>query len=137
VKHHKGRRLTETTYKRKSNEGDRHSSTEFPAPSSSSPTTEVNPAKDLQSYFDSLATDKKLPGVLLVAKGGVTIASKAAGTANKATGAAIDRNTKFNVGSDKQELQEVRRDLTRLSAAPMARGDNGCPADFSLLVEQN
>jgi CubicO group peptidase (beta-lactamase class C family) len=60
---------------------------------------ETNPAKELQSYFDSLAGDNKLSGVLLVAKGGVTIASKAAGIANKATGAAIDLKTKFNLGS--------------------------------------
>src|SRR5438874_445286 len=73
-------------------------STESPVPSSS-PKTEINPAQELQSYFDSLAGDNKLSGVLLVAKGGVTIASKAAGIANKGTGAAIDLNTKFNLGS--------------------------------------
>lgn len=56
-------------------------------------------AQELQSYFDSLATEKKLSGVLLVAKDGVTIASKTAGVANKATGASIDSNTKFNLGS--------------------------------------
>ena len=37
--------------------------------------------------------------MLLVAKDGKTIASKAAGVANKATKAAIDLNTKFNLGS--------------------------------------
>lgn len=60
---------------------------------------EADPAKELQSYMDSLAAEKKLSGVLLVAKDGKTIASKAAGIANKATGAAIDLNTKFNLGS--------------------------------------
>jgi D-alanyl-D-alanine carboxypeptidase len=74
-------------------------STEFSVPSSSSSADDIQPAKDLQSYFDSLAIDNKLSGVLLVAKDGVTIASKAAGMANKATGAAIDLNTKFNLGS--------------------------------------
>jgi CubicO group peptidase (beta-lactamase class C family) len=73
-------------------------STETPGPSESPP-TEVNPASDLQHYFDSLASENKFSGVLLVAKGGVTIASKAAGIANKATGAPIDLNTKFNLGS--------------------------------------
>jgi len=60
---------------------------------------ETGPAKELQSYFDSLASDSKLSGVLLVAKDGVTVASKAAGIANKVTGAPIDLNTKFNLGS--------------------------------------
>jgi CubicO group peptidase (beta-lactamase class C family) len=73
-------------------------SMESPAPNDSAK-TETGPAKELQSYFDSLASDNKLSGVLLVAKDGVTIASKAAGIANKATGAAIDLNTKFNLGS--------------------------------------
>jgi D-alanyl-D-alanine carboxypeptidase len=73
-------------------------STESPTPETSAK-IEANPARELQSYFDSLATDNKLSGVLLVAKNGVTVASKAAGIANKATGAAIDLNTKFNLGS--------------------------------------
>jgi CubicO group peptidase (beta-lactamase class C family) len=73
-------------------------STESPAPESSAK-VETNPAQEIQSYFDSLATDNKLSGVLLVAKNGVTVASKVAGIANKATGAAIDLNTKFNLGS--------------------------------------
>jgi D-alanyl-D-alanine carboxypeptidase len=60
---------------------------------------ESDPAKELQSYFDSLAAEKKLSGVLLVAKDGKTVASKAAGIANKATNAAIDLDTKFNLGS--------------------------------------
>src|SRR4051812_35509963 len=60
---------------------------------------ETNPAKDLQSYFDSLGGNNAFSGVLLVARNGVVIASKAAGIANKATGAVIDVNTKFNLGS--------------------------------------
>jgi CubicO group peptidase (beta-lactamase class C family) len=56
-------------------------------------------APELESYFDALATGNKLSGVVLVAKDGATIASKAAGVANKATGALIDVNTKFNLGS--------------------------------------
>jgi D-alanyl-D-alanine carboxypeptidase len=58
-----------------------------------------DPAKELGSYFDSLVAENKLSGVVLVAKDGVTIASKAAGIANKATNAPIDLNTKFNLGS--------------------------------------
>jgi D-alanyl-D-alanine carboxypeptidase len=73
-------------------------STESPTPSASVK-PETVPANELQSYFDSLASDTKLSGVLLVAKDGVTVASKAAGIANKVTGAAIDLNTKFNLGS--------------------------------------
>jgi len=73
-------------------------STESPSPTSSAK-PEVGPVGDLQSYLDSLTADNKLSGVLLIAKDGVTIASKAAGTANKATGAMIDLNTKFNLGS--------------------------------------
>lgn len=58
-----------------------------------------DPAKELQSYFDSLVAENKLSGVVLVAKDGKMIASKAAGIANKATKAPIDLNTKFNLGS--------------------------------------
>lgn len=68
-------------------------SAQSPAPAGS------DPAKELQSYFDSVAAENKLSGVLLVAKDGKTIASKAAGIANKATKAPIDLNTKFNLGS--------------------------------------
>lgn len=60
---------------------------------------EGNSVQELQSYFDSLAGENKLSGVLLVAKDGAAIASKAAGIANKATNAPIDLNTKFNLGS--------------------------------------
>src|SRR5436190_20063743 len=56
-------------------------------------------AKELDSYFDSLVAENKLSGVVLVAKDGVIVASKAAGVANKATNAPIDLNTKFNLGS--------------------------------------
>src|SRR3954465_2105012 len=56
-------------------------------------------AKELDSYFDSLVAENKLSGVALVAKNGVTVASKAAGIANKTTNAPIDLNTKFNLGS--------------------------------------
>jgi CubicO group peptidase (beta-lactamase class C family) len=73
-------------------------STESPSPSSPAK-TEAAPASDLQTYLDSLASDNKLSGVLLIAKDGVTVASKAAGIANKASGAVIDLNTKFNLGS--------------------------------------
>jgi CubicO group peptidase (beta-lactamase class C family) len=66
---------------------------------SSAPRDKAGPAKELQSYFDSLAVENKLSGAVLVAKDGVTIASKAAGIANKATGAPIELNTKFNLGS--------------------------------------
>ena len=73
-------------------------STESPSPTSEVK-TETAPANDLQTYLDSLANDNKLSGVLLIAKDGVTVASKAAGIANKATNAVIDLNTKFNLGS--------------------------------------
>ena len=73
-------------------------STESPTPTSSSK-PETVPAIELQNYLDSLANENKISGVLLIAKKGVTIASKAAGTANKATNALIDLNTKFNLGS--------------------------------------
>jgi CubicO group peptidase (beta-lactamase class C family) len=70
-----------------------------PPPPVSPVKPEANAAKELQAYFDSLATENKISGVLLVSKDGVTIASRAAGVANKATGAPIDLNTKFNLGS--------------------------------------
>ena len=58
-----------------------------------------DPAKDLDSYLNTLVAENKLSGVVLVAKDGVTVASKVAGIANKATNAPIDLNTKFNLGS--------------------------------------
>jgi CubicO group peptidase (beta-lactamase class C family) len=73
-------------------------STESPSPTSPAK-TEAVPPNELQAYLDSLANEKKLSGVILVAKDGVTVASKAAGIANKATAAVIDLNTKFNLGS--------------------------------------
>src|SRR5256714_3624174 len=57
------------------------------------------PAKELDAYLADLVTENKLSGVVLVAKDGVTVTSKAAGIANKATNAPIDLNTKFNLGS--------------------------------------
>src|SRR5436190_7907769 len=56
-------------------------------------------AKELASYLNTVVAENKLSGVVLVAKDGVTIASKAAGVANKVTNAPIDLNTKFNLGS--------------------------------------
>jgi CubicO group peptidase (beta-lactamase class C family) len=64
---------------------------------SAKPDTSV--AGDIDSYLNSLVAEKKLSGAVLVAKDGVAIASKAAGIANKATGAPIVLNTKFNLGS--------------------------------------
>ena len=60
---------------------------------------EANAANEIDSYLNSLVSENKLSGAVLVAKDGVTIASKAAGVANKATGAPIALSTKFNLGS--------------------------------------
>ena len=60
---------------------------------------EASVAKEIDSYLNSLVAENKLSGAVLVAKDGVPIASKAAGIANKATGAPIALNTKFNLGS--------------------------------------
>ena len=57
------------------------------------------PDQTIQAYLDSLATENKLSGAVLVAKDGVPIASKAAGIANKATDASNTLETKFNLGS--------------------------------------
>jgi D-alanyl-D-alanine carboxypeptidase len=73
-------------------------STESPSPNAPAK-IEAAPVNELQAYLDSVANDNKLSGVLLIAKDGVTVASKAAGIANKATNAPIDLNTKFNLGS--------------------------------------
>jgi CubicO group peptidase (beta-lactamase class C family) len=73
-------------------------SAQSPAPDSSVK-PEADAAKEMQAYLDTLVAENKLSGVLLVAKNGVTVASKAAGVANKATKAPIDLNTKFNLGS--------------------------------------
>src|SRR5207253_8338498 len=60
---------------------------------------EANVAREIDSYLNSLVAENKLSGAVLVAKNGVAIASKAAGIANKATGAPITLNTRFNLGS--------------------------------------
>lgn len=60
---------------------------------------EASVAREIESYLNSLTVENKLSGAVLVAKDGVTIASKAAGIANRATGAPIALNTKFNLGS--------------------------------------
>lgn len=56
-------------------------------------------AGEIGTFLDTLAAESKLSGAVLVARDGVTIASKAAGIANKATGAPITLNTRFNLGS--------------------------------------
>ena len=56
-------------------------------------------AAAVQSYLDSLAAEQKLSGVVVVAKHGKPIASKAAGIANRATDEPITLETKFNLGS--------------------------------------
>jgi D-alanyl-D-alanine carboxypeptidase len=73
-----------------------------------------DPAKELDSYFSNLVAENKLSGVLLVAKDGVTVASKAAGIANKVTNAPIDLNTKFNLGS-------MNKMFTAVSIAQLAQ----------------
>ena len=78
----------------------------------------ADPAKELDSYFNTLAADNKLSGVVLVAKDGVTIASKAAGIANKATNAPIDLNTKFNLGS-------MNKMFTSVAIAQLAQAEPG------------
>src|SRR5664279_2579797 len=60
---------------------------------------EASVAGQLETYFNSLVAENKLSGAVLVARDGVVVASKAAGIANKATGASINLNTKFNLGS--------------------------------------
>ena len=59
----------------------------------------VEAGQAIQNYLDSLAANNQLSGAVLVAKDGMTIASKAAGIANKTTNAANSLQTKFNVGS--------------------------------------
>lgn len=60
---------------------------------------EASVAGEIESYLSSLVAENKLSGAVLVAKDGVTVASKAAGIANTATGAPITLNTRFNLGS--------------------------------------
>src|SRR6202171_1337757 len=69
-----------------------------PAPEGSAK-PEADVAKEIDSYLNSLVAENKLSGAVLVGKDGVAIASKAAGIANKATGAPITLNTRFNLGS--------------------------------------
>jgi D-alanyl-D-alanine carboxypeptidase len=75
----------------------------FALAQSPAPDASVKPgasvAAEIDSYLSSLVAENKLSGAVLVAKDGVTIASKAAGVANRATGAPITLNTKFNLGS--------------------------------------
>jgi CubicO group peptidase (beta-lactamase class C family) len=70
---------------------------------SATPESSVKPAtsvaSEIDSYLNSLVAEKKLSGAVLVAKDGIAIASKAAGIANKVTGAPVVLNTKFNLGS--------------------------------------
>lgn len=54
-------------------------------------------ATEIQAYMDSLGD--QLSGVVLVAKDGVPVASKAAGLAKKTAHKPIDLETKFNLGS--------------------------------------
>jgi D-alanyl-D-alanine carboxypeptidase len=56
-------------------------------------------AAKVQSYLDSLAADGKLSGVVMVAKNGKPIATKAAGIANRKTNEPITLETRFNLGS--------------------------------------
>ncbi len=56
-------------------------------------------AAAVQSYLDSLAAEQKISGVVVVAKNGKPIASKAAGVANRETREPITLETKFNLGS--------------------------------------
>ena len=60
---------------------------------------EASVAGEIDSYLSSLVAENKLSGAVLVAKDGVAIASKAAGIANKASGAPITLSTRFNLGS--------------------------------------
>jgi CubicO group peptidase (beta-lactamase class C family) len=75
---------------------------------------EASVAREIESYLSSLVAEKKLSGAVLVARDGVPIASKAAGIANQATGAAIALNTKFNLGS-------VNKMFTAVAIAQLAQ----------------
>jgi CubicO group peptidase (beta-lactamase class C family) len=68
---------------------------------------ETSVAGEIDSYLDSLVAENKLSGAVLVARDGVTIASKAAGIANKTTGAPITLNTRFNLGSTNKMFTAV------------------------------
>jgi len=69
------------------------------SPASTAATAKSELAATIQSYLDSLATENKFSGAIVVAKDGEIIASTAAGIANKATNAPINLETKFNLGS--------------------------------------
>ena len=72
----------------------------FNAPAAEqSPALKSPVAATIQAYLDSLVAEKRLSGAVLVAKDGVPIASNAAGAANRATGAEINLETKFNLAS--------------------------------------
>jgi CubicO group peptidase (beta-lactamase class C family) len=79
------------------------SATLFAVAQSPSPEASTKPAassaKEMESYLNTLVAENKLSGAILVARDGIPVASKAAGIANKATGAPITFNTKFNLGS--------------------------------------
>src|SRR5438045_4282280 len=72
------------------------------------------PAKELDGYLNTLVAENKLSGVVLVAKDGVAVASKAAGIANKTTKAPIDLNTKFN-------LRSMNKMFTAVAIAQLAQ----------------
>lgn len=60
---------------------------------------EAKVGTEIDSYLNSLVAENKLSGAVLVAKDGVTIASKAAGIANMTTSEPITLHTRFNLGS--------------------------------------
>jgi len=80
----------------------------------SSATPQAGVAGEIDSYLSSLVAENKLSGAVLVAKDGVTVASKAAGIANKATGVPITLDTKFNLGS-------MNKMFTAVAIAQMAQ----------------
>ena len=75
---------------------------------------EESVAREIGHFLDTLVAENQLSGSALVAKDGVTIASKAAGIANRATGAPIALNTKFNLGS-------VNKMFTAVAVAQLAQ----------------
>lgn len=56
-------------------------------------------ARELKAYLDTLATEDKFSGAVLVAKDGAPIFSEAYGVANKTGNALNNTETKFNIGS--------------------------------------
>ncbi|HEX8651042.1 MAG TPA: serine hydrolase domain-containing protein [Pyrinomonadaceae bacterium] len=69
------------------------------AASQTGKTTNADMVRELDSYLNSLVTEDKFSGTVLVAKDGVPIFKKAYGLANKSRNAANDTETKFNIGS--------------------------------------